>query len=121
MNFSLQDEQLAMILIVVVVFVLYGLWYLNRIGLFKRAKVEEQVLGPYLVVYKNHVGAYKEVGKVFCEVCGLCMRLGWDEKCGKMLGVYFDNPSEVEATKCRSSVGAIWCENLSQTETKLLN
>eukprot|EP01025_Chloroclados_australasicus_P027178 TRINITY_DN2697_c0_g1_i4.p3 TRINITY_DN2697_c0_g1~~TRINITY_DN2697_c0_g1_i4.p3 ORF type:complete len:215 (-),score=16.38 TRINITY_DN2697_c0_g1_i4:221-865(-) len=92
------------------------IYFLKKNGVFKKAKVQDKVIGPYLVVYKNNVGAYAKICGVFQEVQRLCSSMGWDEKRGKMCGVYYDNPHEVESSKCRCSVGAVWAENKTMDE-----
>jgi DNA gyrase inhibitor GyrI len=86
--------------------VLVLLVVLGRQGLFASVKISEKNVGPYLLVYKKHVGPYKNVGPVMDEVYnGLKDDFGIETTKG--FGLYYDNPQEVEADKLRSIVGCI--------------
>eukprot|EP01023_Acetabularia_acetabulum_P062972 TRINITY_DN784_c0_g1_i4.p2 TRINITY_DN784_c0_g1~~TRINITY_DN784_c0_g1_i4.p2 ORF type:complete len:214 (-),score=32.37 TRINITY_DN784_c0_g1_i4:393-1034(-) len=108
------DKQLTAVYALCGTGFLLGLWYLKRNGLFKQAIVTERVFGPYLLVYKNYVGAFSGVGKVFDEVVSMADLMGWSGagwRRGKTFGAYFDDPTQVEAQKLRSSIGVVWAEN----------
>ena len=74
-------------------------------GGFRDLTVKEESFGPYHFVYMDHVGAYRETGKIYQELDTL-----FSEKKIAILGMaglYYDNPGVVEDAKLRSSIGAV--------------
>jgi hypothetical protein len=60
-------------------------------GLFARVEIHEKQMGPYLTVYKPHVGGYHKISKIIDEFDKI---LGQEEKieAGLSFEHYFDNP-----------------------------
>lgn len=79
--------------IIVVLGIIVMLIYLSRYGLFSSAKITEKSTGPYLLVYKKHIGDYKNVGSVMDN-------LFYDLKDNhaitttKGFGLYYDKPQD---------------------------
>jgi len=92
--------------IIAVIGVIVLLIYLSRYGLFSSVKISEKSIGPYLLVYKKHIGDYKNVGPVMDK-------LYYDLKDNhaitttKGFGLYYDKPQDVAKEKLRSIVGCI--------------
>lgn len=92
-----------------VVVVSYGVWYLFRNGVFRKATLTHKTLGPYVCVYTHHVGPYFKVCSsmqlAFAPVEQHSNVLRRRDK--KWFGVYFDNPQTVPAHRLRACVGII--------------
>ena len=77
-------------------------------GLFARVEIHEKQMGPYLTVYKLHVGGYHKINKIIDEFDKI---LGQEEKieAGLSFGHYFDNPFEgtTKIKDLKSHVGVI--------------
>lgn len=100
-----------------VAFIVVGLLvYLARYGLFAVIKITEKNMGPYLLVYKKHIGDYKQVGKVMDKLYE-DLKDTYSISTTKGFGLYYDNPQDVATEKLRSVVGCIvegkGLENLS--------
>jgi len=80
--------------------------YLSKHGLFYSVSISEQNKGPYLLVYKKHIGDYKDAGKITNEIYyDLLNNHGLETTKG--FGLYYDNPQQVEKEKLRSIAGCI--------------
>ncbi len=107
--------------IIVVLGIIVLLVYLSKYGLFSSVKITEKNTGPYLLVYKKHLGDYKNVGPVMDK-------LFYDLKDNhaiattKGFGLYYDNPQDVAKENLRSIVGCIIegksVENLKNISSK---
>lgn len=62
-------------------------------------------MGPYTLVYQEHVGSFNEVGPVFDEVYQKLTEDGVDTTLG--MGVYYGNPAVTEESELRSEVGSL--------------
>jgi len=89
---------LAVLLVMVVLFLAY-------MGFFSSIKIVEKETGPYTIAYESFVGPYAETGKVFNRVYEALQKDGIETKRG--LGIYYDDPSKVDADKLRSECGVI--------------
>ncbi|MDP8217652.1 MAG: GyrI-like domain-containing protein [Candidatus Theseobacter exili] len=74
-------------------------------GAFKKIEITEHATGPYLLVYKKHIGDYKNVGPVMDKIYKDLLNDSVVTTRG--FGLYYDNPGEVEKDKLRSIVGCI--------------
>ncbi|MDY6934726.1 MAG: GyrI-like domain-containing protein [Spirochaetota bacterium] len=92
------------ITIVLVIIVL--LIVLSMYGLFASVKIAEKDIGPYLLVYKKHIGDYKNVGQIMDKLY-YDLKDNYDIETTKGFGLYYDNPQEVDKKKLRSIVGCI--------------
>ena len=75
-------------------------------GLFTKISVREMELGPYDLVYEDHIGSYNESGKIFRRIHDA---LGKDFgiQSERSFGIYHDNPRSVPVEKLRSELGFI--------------
>jgi len=78
------------------------MWWL---GAFSPVEVSEGLVGPYVMVYEDMVGDYKQTGKVLDRIYQSLQ----NDKIAttKGFGIYYDNPEKVPAAKLRSRVGCI--------------
>eukprot|EP00092_Neocalanus_flemingeri_P048531 GFUD01055405.1.p1 GENE.GFUD01055405.1~~GFUD01055405.1.p1 ORF type:complete len:228 (+),score=52.69 GFUD01055405.1:179-862(+) len=86
---------LAMVITTILVYLYYcGLWSSIMVS---TSKTE---YGPLTMAYKTIVGPYKNTGKFFTEIfCLLPDR--------EQLGIYYDDPEEVQASQLRCAVGSV--------------
>jgi hypothetical protein len=78
------------------------LWYL---GVFTPISVEERTMGPYTLVYEEHIGSYNDVGFVFDKVYKNLLDDGIDTTLG--MGLYYDDPKTTDESELRSEVGSL--------------
>jgi len=79
--------------------------YLYYMGFFNKIEITEKEMGPYKVVFKEHIGDYKETGKIMDEI--YYSLLDDDVETYKGFGIYYDDPKVVEKDKLRSIAGSI--------------
>lgn len=91
-------------------------WYLAKNGLFKKLEVERKKFGPYLLLYQNHVGPYKNVGPVLEKMNSMVKEHGLGV--GRTCGFYFDDPGVTPVEQCRASVGVIVKEGAEIASTE---
>jgi len=98
------------------VLILLGLlasWIVYQCALFTPVNIRRQSFPELNVAYTTFVGPYKDA---YAKVKGVETFL--EEKYGSVFseepcfGIYYDNPQEVEASKCRSVVGKILPANI---------
>nr|XP_015202864.1 PREDICTED: testis-expressed sequence 264 protein isoform X1 [Lepisosteus oculatus] len=65
------------------------------------------------IAYKFKQGPYKECGSLFTESCSIGPKLS-------SIGVYYDDPKQVPAEKCRCAVGSILSEGEVKPSEELL-
>ena len=97
---------LGIIVIVIGVIAILSLIVLARYGLFYSVSVSEKNVGPYLLVYRTHIGDYKGVGPIISEIYD-DLKNNYSIEATKGFGLYYDNPQEVDKAKLRSIVGCI--------------
>jgi hypothetical protein len=74
-------------------------------GLFKRIDVEENINGPYILVYEKNVGDYKNTAEIQNKLFQDVMKYG--VQVTKGFGIYYDNPRETPVTSLRSIAGVV--------------
>ena len=79
--------------------------YLYYMGVFSKIEITEKEMGPYKVVFKEHIGDYKETGKIMDEIYHSLLDDGVETYKG--FGIYYDDPKVVEKDKLRSIAGNI--------------
>jgi hypothetical protein len=82
--------------------------FLGYLGFFSSYTAQVKEMGPYTFVYESHIGPYSETKKVFDSVYGKLKKKGIATEVG--MGIYYDHPSEVEASKLRSDCGSVIAE-----------
>ncbi|MBF0406581.1 MAG: GyrI-like domain-containing protein [Candidatus Riflebacteria bacterium] len=97
---------LAIIGIVLVLIVAIILIYLSGYGLFSSVIISEKNVGPYLLVYRKHIGDYKNVGPVMDKIY-YDLKDNHSVITTKGFGLYYDNPQDVTTDNLRSIVGCI--------------
>ncbi len=90
----------------IICILLVAVLILFKYGLFASVKISEKPAGPYLLVYKKHIGEYENVGKVM-DALYYDLKDNYTIQTTKGFGLYYDNPKEVEKEKLRSIVGCI--------------
>ncbi len=96
----------GIIVIVIAVIAVVCLIVLARYGLFSSVNISEKNVGPYLLVYKMHIGDYKNVAPIVGELYN-DLKNNYSIEAMKGFGLYYDNPQEVDKAKLRSIVGCI--------------
>ena len=107
------------IAIIIAVIVVLSTIALSRYGLFSSVSITEKNVGPYLVVYKKHIGDYKNGGPVMDEIY-YDLKNNYAIETTKGFGLYYDNPQEVDKAELRSIVGCI-VEGISVEKIKKLS
>lgn len=108
------------VIIISVVFITL-LLVISRYGLFASVSVSEKVVGPYMLIYKKHVGDYKEVGPIIGDLCN-DLKNNYSLAPTKGFGLYYDDPRQVDKALLRSIVGCVvegkTREDLSKVNSK---
>jgi DNA gyrase inhibitor GyrI len=87
--------------IVVVVLVSFSFF----MGLFSSVQVSRKTMGPYTMMYEPFVGPYEKTQAAFEKVQRQMKAENLDSTLG--IGIYYDNPAQVDPRKCRSECGAL--------------
>lgn len=87
-------------LLIIMIFVLY------ISGFFTSIRVQEKVTGPYVLVYKDHLGDYKETRTIQDDIYYALLN-DYDLETYKGFGIYYDDPKEVPKENLRSKAGCI--------------
>lgn len=93
--------------ILLILFLILGLalWTANYVGFFKSVQIEEGLRGPYILLYKEHSGAYHKIVSVIKEIEQWSTDHGVD--CTDTFGEYLDDPQTVEEGRLRSLGGCV--------------
>lgn len=81
-----------------------------HLGVYKNVTLELKEEGPFIMVYKDHVGAYHKIVPVIEEVEKWTRAQG--ENCTESFGEYIDDPKAVEQERLRSRGGCIISKKL---------
>lgn len=92
--------------IVLVVLVGIPVLILTQYGLLAQVNVSERNMGPYLLVYQKHIGAYNKVGPIMDKLY-YDLKDNFAIETTRGFGLYYDNPQEIEKEKLRCIVGCI--------------
>lgn len=76
-----------------------------HLGLAKPVDITTEDAGPFVFLFKEHMGAYHEIGKVITEVERWA--IAQNQPCSKTFGEYLDDPSLVDQDRLRSLGGCI--------------
>lgn len=99
-------------------FVLFFLYLFQYTGAFKSVTVNQDIRGPYTVLFKNHIGPYHKIVSVIEEVEKWARENGL--KCRLSFGEYYDDPRVVEEGRLTSRGGCL-ADPLVSEEANLLN
>jgi len=80
--------------------------FLDMSGLFFPIRIEEKEAGPYVLVYADHIGDYKNISKIM-DMIYTSLRDTEKIQTSRGMGIYFDDPKTVSADKLRSIAGSI--------------
>ncbi len=83
-----------------------GLLFMNYIGVFTSVVVEEKVMGPYQLVFKEHRGEYKFAGAVIAEAFKVVGAENANQ--GRGFGWYYDDPKTTRKDSLRSDAGILF-------------
>ncbi len=79
-----------------------------HLGLNKPVEITVTEAGPFVLIYKEHMGAYHEIGPVIREVENWAIKN--NVPCPRTFGEYLDDPSTVDQDRLRSLGG---CQTLT--------
>lgn len=79
---------------------------LNYFGLLRKIKVQEQVMGPYIMVYEEHTGDYSASAQVMDRVYRRLKSQAQLET-SRGFGVYYDDPKQVKKSALRWRAGCL--------------
>ncbi len=91
--------------IVVVILIVLGIFSIIS-GLFSSVRIKEKVMGPFKLVYKEHIGPYKETGKIQDEIYHKLLNEENIETYSGF-GIYYDDPQNTPQNELRSKSGCI--------------
>lgn len=94
---------LLLIIVIMLSFAGYLAYYL---GALKPVMISEQSRGPYILIYKNHVGPYHKTVQVIQEVEKWAMAQGLG--CRLSFGEYPDDPEKMEEARLKSRGGCLY-------------
>lgn len=86
------------LLLILLALIAVGVGYLATQGLFRSVDVLQGEQGGFILLGKDHMGPYQEVGAVFAEFYELYPE-------GDFAGIYYDDPDEVPEDSLRAFVG----------------
>jgi effector-binding domain-containing protein len=93
------------IIISLIVYLFYHL------GAYKSVSMELKEQGPFIMVYKEHIGPYHKIVPVIEEVEKWAKTQG--ESCVKSFGEFLDDPKSVEQERLRSHAGCLISKTIS--------
>lgn len=88
-----------------------GVYLFIHLGVNKPVSIEVESRGPFHLVYKNHLGAYHEIGPVISAVESWAAAQHLD--CPLTFGEYLDDPDAVDQDRLHSRGGCVLKEKPS--------
>ena len=88
-----------------------------KLGAFRDVAIETGNDGPYVVLAKEHLGAYHKIADVILEVETWARSQG--EPCSQSFGEYFDDPERTDEDRLRSRGGCILSKNSPEDLEKM--
>lgn len=92
--------------VVYAVIILLVLWLIRASSLLSRVSIQEKTVDPFVMVYADYIGDYKNVAIPMDSVFNKLLKEDGIST-SKGIGIYYDNPEEVPVEKLRSKVGCI--------------
>lgn len=92
-----------LLLPLLIAIVVYAVYLMNYLGTFRPVIISETTAGPFLAIYKSHVGPYHKIGPLIEEVETWVKSQGMD--CKLSFGEYLDSPKSTEEARLRSHGG----------------
>lgn len=86
------------------------MFFVIKLGYFKEVVIREEIRGPFLMIYKDHIGPYHKIVSNIEEVEKWVKSNGQD--CRESFGQYLDNPEVVEEARLKSRGGCILTSKL---------
>lgn len=83
----------------------FAVYVYSHLGLNKPVEISQGTAGPFIFLYKDHRGAYHEIGPVIHEV--ELWALKQNVPCSKTFGQYLDDPEGVDQDRLRSRGGCV--------------
>lgn len=93
-------------LVVILIIVIGGVIFLNHIGFFSNISVEEKKMGPYVLVYEDHIGDYKGTKKIQDDIYEMLLD-EYNIEANKGFAIYYDDPKKVAKEELKSIAGCI--------------
>jgi hypothetical protein len=97
---------MKILIVIIILLILAALFYLVYAGMFYSPTVTVQEMGPYDIVYDDHIGPYQETGKIQDDIYQYLID-NYQISTFKGIGIYYDNPQKVAKEKLRSKAGCI--------------
>jgi hypothetical protein len=92
--------------LIVVIIASFGGFLAYYLGAFKPVALSEQSRGPFIIIYKDHVGPYHKTVSVITEVEKWAQDKGLG--CKLSFGEYPDDPETVEEARLKSRGGCLY-------------
>lgn len=93
------------LIFVIMVMISFGSYVAYYLGAYKTVTVSEATMGPYTLVYLDHVGPYHKIAPVIAQVESWMKEHKYD--CSLSFGQYLDNPREEEEARLKSRGGCL--------------
>jgi len=111
-----QDSFLSIIIVLLIIYLVY---YVLASGIFQRIEVRSgsPVFGTIYIAYKYHVGCYSNVGNDISRINSIKK----STKDHPLVGIYYDNPKEVERDSRRYMLGIVLSDHNMNIDEEMEN
>lgn len=93
---------IPLILLLIIILLLINL---GKSGLFYKIKLSEKIVGPFTLVYEEHIGPYNKIGPVIDKIYYSLLE---DKVLSSQgFGIYYDDPKKTEEDELRSIGGCL--------------
>lgn len=82
-----------------------GTYLYFYLGVYKPVQITTAEVGPLYLLYKNHMGAYNEIGPILRETESWALQ--HNVHCGRTFGEFIDDPQAVDQDRLRSQAGCV--------------
>lgn len=97
---------MRIVLVVVILIIIAIALFLNYTGFFAKPVVQEKNVGPFVLVYEEHMGDYRGTKVAQDKVYDILLDT-YKIETYKGFGIYYDDPKEVPKDELRSIAGCI--------------